>query len=89
MSAGKEGQPINDFKFDIDLFLQCAKEYGAVIRECEPGKGGIFVKWKRINVEDIFAKDCYCFGKCDRCIWKRNGGCSEWNGTKEESEYHG
>lgn len=21
-----------------------------------------------------------CFGKCDRCIWKENGGCSEWNG---------
>lgn len=21
-------------------------------------------------------KDCY--GKCDRCVWKNNGGCSEW-----------
>lgn len=23
-----------------------------------------------------------CYGKCDRCIWKENGGCSEWNGYK-------
>lgn len=21
-----------------------------------------------------------CYGKCARCVWKRNGGCSEWNG---------
>lgn len=21
-----------------------------------------------------------CYGKCDRCAWKENGGCSEWNG---------
>ena len=21
-------------------------------------------------------KDCY--GKCSRCVWFRNGGCSEW-----------
>lgn len=21
-----------------------------------------------------------CYGKCDRCVWKTNGGCSEWNG---------
>jgi len=21
-----------------------------------------------------------CFGLCDRCIWKNNNGCSEWNG---------
>ena len=21
-----------------------------------------------------------CYGKCDRCAWKTNGGCSEWNG---------
>lgn len=21
-----------------------------------------------------------CYGKCDLCIWKYNGGCSEWNG---------
>ena len=19
-----------------------------------------------------------CYGKCDRCVWYRNGGCSEW-----------
>lgn len=19
-----------------------------------------------------------CFGKCNRCVWKDNGGCSEW-----------
>ena len=24
-----------------------------------------------------------CFGKCDRCVWKYNGGCSEWNGWRE------
>lgn len=29
-------------------------------------------------------KDCY--GKCERCVWYRNGGCSEWNGTAEEEE---
>ena len=21
-----------------------------------------------------------CYGKCDRCVWKNNGDCSEWNG---------
>lgn len=21
-----------------------------------------------------------CYGKCNRCVWHRNGGCSEWNG---------
>ena len=20
-----------------------------------------------------------CYGKCERCVWKYNGGCSEWN----------
>ena len=90
MSAGKEEQPINDFRFDFDLFQKLAKEYGVVIRECEPGQGGIFVKGKRVTGKDIFAmKDCYCSENCDRCIWKRNGGCYEWNGTKEASEYHG
>ena len=19
-----------------------------------------------------------CYGKCSRCVWFRNGGCSEW-----------
>lgn len=23
-----------------------------------------------------------CYGKCDKCVWKDNGGCSEWNGYK-------
>lgn len=21
-----------------------------------------------------------CYGLCNRCVWKDNGGCSEWNG---------
>ena len=21
-----------------------------------------------------------CYGKCERCMWRDNGGCSEWNG---------
>lgn len=25
-----------------------------------------------------------CFGKCDRCVWRNNGGCSEWNGYAGE-----
>ena len=25
-----------------------------------------------------------CYGKCDRCVWRDNGGCSEWNGWCEE-----
>ena len=24
-----------------------------------------------------------CYGKCDRCVWMTNGGCSEWNGDGE------
>lgn len=20
----------------------------------------------------------WCYGRCDRCVWKYNGGCSEW-----------
>ena len=27
-----------------------------------------------------------CFGKCDRCIWKENGGCSEWNGVDNDGQ---
>lgn len=22
-----------------------------------------------------------CYGKCDRCVWRNNGGCSEWNSS--------
>lgn len=25
-----------------------------------------------------------CYGKCDRCVWRDNGGCSEWNGWEDE-----
>ena len=25
-----------------------------------------------------------CYGKCDRCVWKYNGGCSEWRGVVDE-----
>ena len=89
MSVGKEEQQINDFRFDFDLFLQIAKEYGAEICECESG-GGIFVQGKPVTGKDIFAmKDCYGPELCERCIWKRNGGCSEWNGIKETPEYYG
>lgn len=24
------------------------------------------------------------YGLCERCVWKRNGGCSEWNGTAQK-----
>lgn len=24
-----------------------------------------------------------CRHKCDRCVWRNNGGCSEWNGENE------
>ena len=28
-----------------------------------------------------------CYGKCDRCVWKYNGGCSEWpRGGEEEHD---
>ena len=23
-----------------------------------------------------------CYGRCDRCVWRDNGGCSEWNGLE-------
>lgn len=29
-------------------------------------------------------KDCH--EKCDRCVWKRNGGCSEWNGVNRDEK---
>ena len=29
-------------------------------------------------------KHKFCYGKCDRCVWRDNGGCSEWNGWGEE-----
>lgn len=25
-----------------------------------------------------------CYGKCDKCIWQTNNGCSEWNGYDKE-----
>ena len=27
-----------------------------------------------------------CYGKCDRCVWRDNGGCSEWNGWGDDNE---
>ena len=27
-----------------------------------------------------------CYGKCERCVWKYNGGCSEWNGWSRREE---
>lgn len=26
-----------------------------------------------------------CYGRCDRCVWFRNGGCSEWNGWEDDA----
>lgn len=34
------------------------------------------IKLKAITLPNL--KPCY--GKCNLCIWKYNGGCSEWNG---------
>ena len=43
--------------------------------------------WRRITMPDL--KPCY--GKCELCVWKYNGGCSEWNGwnsrTGEEDKH--
>lgn len=25
-----------------------------------------------------------CYGLCERCVWFKNGGCSEWNGLLKE-----
>lgn len=27
-----------------------------------------------------------CYGKCERCIWFYNGGCSEWNAAGRAGE---
>ena len=27
-----------------------------------------------------------CYGKCNSCVWKYNGGCSEWNGWNRRAE---
>ena len=27
-----------------------------------------------------------CYGQCVRCVWRRNGGCSEWNGWEDNHE---
>nr|DAF68548.1 MAG TPA: hypothetical protein [Caudoviricetes sp.] len=24
-----------------------------------------------------------CYGKCDRCVWKNNGRCSEWRRSND------
>lgn len=38
-----------------------------------------FVRWRLVCfVQTHNLKPCY--GKCNLCIWKYNGGCSEWNG---------
>lgn len=29
-----------------------------------------------------------CYGKCERCVWFPNCGCSEWNGYSEEVNTH-
>lgn len=26
-----------------------------------------------------------CYGKCDKCVWRTNGGCSEWNEYKDKN----
>nr|DAY13189.1 MAG TPA: hypothetical protein [Caudoviricetes sp.] len=30
----------------------------------------------------MMAEHKKCYGKCDRCVWKNNGGCSEWRRIK-------
>lgn len=32
-------------------------------------------------MKDHDVKECY--GKCARCVWKYNGGCSEWRKRNE------
>ena len=27
-----------------------------------------------------------CYGKCARCVWRYNGGCSEWRGKMGNAE---
>lgn len=34
--------------------------------------------WRR----QTMTKHKRCYGKCDRCVWKNNGGCSEWRSKK-------
>lgn len=44
---------------------------------------------------DAEALHKHCYGLCVRCVWRYNGGCSEWNGwmelpeppKEEENEY--
>ena len=44
-----------------ERFLSLAKEYGAEIRECEPGQGGVFVQGKRINsAKELFQASGFC-----------------------------
>lgn len=28
-----------------------------------------------------------CYGKCERCAWFLNEGCSEWNGYTKDKAY--
>ena len=28
-----------------------------------------------------------CYGKCERCVWKYNGGCSEWRRNNNGKVY--
>lgn len=59
-------------KFDLDLFLECAKDYGAEIRPCEPGQGGLFVNGKKITGKELFGG-----WTCETCVHYPPSSCDE------------
>jgi len=78
-------------KPDMDLLIKCAIEAGASVTIADNGNGGIYINGKKITdvkklLEDFFNDMKPCYGLCERCVWYRNGGCSEWNGMAEECE---
>lgn len=40
--------------FDLDLFIECAKRYGAEVSKCKPGSGGVYVDGKKITAKELF-----------------------------------
>ena len=50
------GSPNLKFDFDMDAFIQCAEEYGAIVSKAPEGKeGGIYVNGKPFTVEDFMS----------------------------------
>lgn len=60
---------------------------GSHVAYLEPMHDGIYINTseglKKMSTEEVLTKEKECYGRCKRCVWKYNKGCSEWRKEKK------